>query len=210
MLLLDGDPTPIPVPDWTDAVLAPLENGGLVVQGFDVGPAIVMFCGFLVIILAAAFALRVLVPKKPFHSAKTRLAALAAAGLVAVVGASGVFAAGVWRADAGSAHTKSAATWVQDRYAVKLTPAQADRLLDSRPLAIEATGIRTEVHLSQATDGKYYLFDASGHELLTIADTAPSGPNTSGPLPPFDPNTGSILPPTIDPNTGSILPPAGG
>ena len=202
MQLPNGDPTPIPAPDWIDAVVAPLDHGGLAVQGFDVGPAIVMFFGFLVIIIAAAFALRVLLPKKPFHNAKTRWAALTAAGLVAVVGASGVFAAGVWRADAGSANTKSAAAWAQNRYEVKITPALAGRLLDSEPIAIEALGVRAEVHLSPAADGKYYLFDASGIELPTTFD-----PNAGGFQPsPFGPNTGVVQPPPPPPDAGGEPP----
>ena len=206
MQLPNGDPTPIPVPDWTDAVIVPLDHGGFAVPGFDVGLAIVMFCGFLVIILAAAFALRVLMPKKPFHNAKTKWAALAAAGLVAVVGASGVFAAGVWRADAGSAHNKSASAWAQDRYEVKITQALAGRLLDSEPIAIEALGVRAEVHLSPAADGKYYLFDASGIELPTTVD-----PNAGGFQPsPFGPNTVGEPPAIVYPGDPGIPSPDAG
>ena len=208
MQLPNGDPTPIPFPDWTDAVLAPLDHGGLAVQGFDVGPAIVMFCGFLVIILAAAFALRVLMPKKPFRSKKTRLAALTAAGLVAVVGASGVFAAGVWRADAGSANTKSASVWAQNRYEVKITPALAGRLLDSETIAVEALGARAEVHLSPAADGKYYLFNSAGTELPTTVDTGTGGPDTGAVQPPtFGPNADGEPPAVVYPDTGGVQPP---
>ena len=203
MQLPNGDPTPIPAPDWTDAVIVPLDHGGLAVQDSGASLAFMIFYGFLVIGLAVAFILRASVPKNRFRNAKTRLAALAAAGLLAVAGILGVTTAGITQANAGSAHNKSAATWVQHRYEVKLTPAQADRLLNFKPLAVETLGIRTEVHLSQATDGKYYLFDATGRELPTTVDTGTGGPGT-GDEPPstFCPNTGDVQPPDASTGTG--------
>ena len=177
MLLIDGGATPIPVPDWTTPVLAPLDHGGLAAQGDNVGSTVLLVISFLVcaLALACAAAFLIVMDGDGVGFRRFRLIAIGAALAGMLACGIGAVSAADGSDSASTARSATAATWAQHRYSVKVNTSQASDLLQGQRPVVATLGIRTEVHLSQATDGKYYLFDATGRELPTTVDTKTGG-----------------------------------